>query len=60
MTEIKDIKLYNIEEAAKLIGVCKRTMHTYIKAGRIKARKIGGRWTLTEKSIAEFLTGTDN
>lgn len=60
MTEIlKDIKLYNIKETAEILGVTTRTLQTYIKNGRIKARKIGRGWKFTEQSISEFINGTD-
>lgn len=60
MTELKEIKLYNIKETAELLGVTTRTLQTYIKNGRIKARKIGRGWKFTEQSINEFVNGTDN
>lgn len=61
MTELlKDIKLYDIKQTAELLGVTTRTLQTYIKKGRIKARKIGGKWKFTESNIAEFLNGADN
>ena len=41
MTELREIKLYNIKQTAEILGVTTRTLQTYIKNGRIKARKIG-------------------
>lgn len=59
MTELKEIRLYNIKETAEILGVTTRTLQTYIKNGRIKARKIGRGWKFTEQSINEFINGTD-
>ena len=59
MSELKDIKLYNIKETAELLGVTPRTIQTYLKEGRIKGRKIGGSWRFTEQSINEFINGSD-
>lgn len=59
MTELKGIRLYNIKETAEILGVTTRTMQTYIKNGKIKARKIGRGWKFTENSIKEFINGTD-
>lgn len=59
MTELKEIRLYNIKETAEILGVTTRTLQTYIKNGRIKARKIGRGWKFTEQSINEFVNGTD-
>jgi len=60
MTELKEIRLYNIKETAEILGVTTRTLQTYIKNGRIKARKIGRGWKFTEQSINEFINGSDN
>ena len=56
---LQEIKLYNIKETAVLLGVSTRTLQTYIKQGRIKARKIGRGWKFTEQNINEFINGAD-
>lgn len=59
MTELREIKLYNIKQTAEILGVTTRTLQTYIKNGRIKARKIGRGWKFTEQNINDFINGTD-
>ena len=39
-----DFKLYSLEEISKIIGVTHRTAWNYVKAGKLKAVKIGGAW----------------
>ncbi len=58
--EINGIFFYEIKD---LIDVCKIgeiTIRRYIKKGKIKARKIQGRWLITKEHLNEFLTGADN
>jgi len=43
MQELKDIKFYEIKEVAKMLNVTSRTICNYIKSGKLKAVKIGGK-----------------
>lgn len=49
------VKLFNAEELADLLGVTTETARRYIKDGRIKARKIGTRYYVSEPNIKAFL-----
>jgi len=42
-------------EAARRIGVHKRTVIRWIWAGELKARPIGGRWAIEPRDLEEFL-----
>jgi len=55
--KITDLKLYNLHEMAKLLEVSERSIHTYIKTGKLKAVKIGGRWKSTEENLKKFING---
>lgn len=58
---ISDIKVYTTEEAIKVLKVTKRTLYNYIKAGQIKAIKVGRDWRITEDALKNFLeVGTEN
>ena len=50
-----DIKIYSLKEASKILGVTERTFHNYIKAGRVKVQKIGGKWIITEENLRKFI-----
>jgi len=43
------------QDAAKYIGVCKATLWSYIKAGKLTAHKISSRVTVIEKSELDAL-----
>jgi len=51
------IKLYNMQEASKILGVSERTLFTYIKSERLKANKIRGKWMITEDNLKKFIQG---
>jgi excisionase family DNA binding protein len=58
MKEILEVKLYNVEEAAALLGVTSQTVRKYIKRGRLQAQKIGRALYITEPNLRAFLNGT--
>lgn len=49
------VKLYNTTEVAELLGVTKETARKYISDGRIKAKKIGTRYYVSEEKLKAFL-----
>jgi DNA binding domain protein, excisionase family len=55
-----DIKVYTTEDALEILKVSQRTLYRYIKAGQIKAIKLGREYRITEEALREFLErGTD-
>ena len=58
--EINEIYFYEIKDLVDVCGISEITIRRYIKAGKIKARKIKGRWLITKAHLNEFLTGADN
>lgn len=50
-------KMYSLEEVAAILGVSVRTMHTYVKTGKIKAVKIGGSWKVSTSNLQKFIDG---
>lgn len=55
--EIMGQTVYTIDEAAAEFGVTVRTMHKYIKSGRVQGQKIGGAWHFTEDALKAFVRG---
>jgi len=47
-------KIYTLQETADLLKVSTRSVLRYIKAGRLKATKIG-QWRVSESALNEFL-----
>lgn len=60
MKDLESIKLYTLPQVAKIIGVTDRTAWNYVKAGKIKAVKIGGKWKISEDNLREFINGGTN
>ena len=56
-----DIKVYTTDEALEVLKVTRRTLYRYIKAGQIKAIRIGREYRITEDALKDFLErGTDS
>lgn len=55
----KEIKVYTILEVAKIFGVTRRSVYSWLKEGKIKAFKVGREWRFTEEALRDFMkTGT--
>ncbi len=46
--------LYSIEKVAELLDVHKKTVLRYIKEGKLKANKVGGRWRIHGNDLTDF------
>lgn len=55
--KIQSLQLYSLKEVAQLLDVTERTLHNYIKAGKLKGQKIGGRWKVSEENLKRFVNG---
>lgn len=51
------LELYNVKQVALLFGITERTVMNYIKDGRLKAAKIGGKWRFTKEELERFAKG---
>ena len=58
-TEIGKITLYSTDELSEKLNVTVTTLRRYIKNGNLKARKVGGRWFISEEALREFFKGSD-
>ena len=54
---MENFKLYTKKEVAEILGVTERTVWNYIKAGKIKATIIGGKWKITEENLKKYVEG---
>ena len=55
---MKEKEFYRAEELAELLDVNIMTIYRYIKAGRLKAHKIGRDFRIDKKSFKDFLKMT--
>lgn len=51
------IRLYTPEEVAAILQVTRRTVYSYIKAGRLSALKIGRNVRIPEDRLEQFIQG---
>lgn len=54
---LSDIRLYTLTEVEPILGVTHRTLLTYIKDGKLKGVKIGGKWKVSEDNLKKFING---
>ena len=48
---------YTLTELEPILGVTHRTLQSYIKGGRLKGVKIGGKWKVSEETLRKFING---
>jgi excisionase family DNA binding protein len=53
-----DLTLYTVKEVAIILKVTYRTVWNHIKAGKLKAGKIGREWKVTETDLKEFVNNS--
>lgn len=56
--KIEDMKLYTVQELSKLLDVTIIILREYIRQGKLREQKVGGKWIVTYDSLKEFLDGT--
>ena len=47
--------LYSVEKVAELLGIHQKTVLRYIKEGKLKANKVGGRWRIHGNDLSSFV-----
>lgn len=56
---MNDIRVYTLDEVAEILQLTKRTLYNYVKAGKLKAVKVGKYWRVSSENLQEFInTGT--
>lgn len=54
---IGKLKLFSVDDLAETLNVTKLTIRTYCREGRLRARKVGNRWFVSEESLREYFNG---
>lgn len=49
-----ELRVYTTEEIMGVLKVTKRTLYNYIKAGQLKAFKVGKEWRVTDEALRDF------
>ena len=57
--EILGIKMYRIHEVTEALGINIVTARRMFRQKRLRGRKIGGQWMISERSLMSYLHGED-
>lgn len=52
--KIGSLTLYSVDDLHEMLGISKLTLRTYIREGKIRGRKLGVSWFVTEDAIREY------
>jgi excisionase family DNA binding protein len=52
--KLGDLTLYTLKELSKKLNITTVTLRAYIKEGRLKGRKMGTRWYISEDALREY------
>lgn len=52
--KIGNLTLYSVDDLHDMLGVSKLTLRSYIRNGKIRGRKLGVSWYVTEDAIKEY------
>jgi len=59
--QIGSLILYSVDDLHEQLGLSKMTIRAYLREGKIRARKLGVKWYVTEEALREYFSepGTD-
>ncbi len=49
------MKIYTVEDLIPILQVSRKAVRAYIAEGKLRGRKVGKRWLVTEESLRKFL-----
>jgi len=55
MVNILEKSYYNVSELVEILKVSSFTIREYLKAGKLRGRKIAKQWLVSEKELEDFL-----
>ena len=54
---VSGVTLYDVKEVADMLKSTEATIRTYFREGKLKGRKINGRWRVSEENLTRFING---
>lgn len=57
--KIGDLKLYSVDDLHELLGISKMTIRAYLREGKLRGRKMGVKWFVTEEALRDYFDGPD-
>ncbi len=58
--KIGNIKMYDSKEISELIGLTEQSVRMYFRTGKLKGKKIGKNWFISNKDLKEYLLSHEN
>ncbi|MGM0505592.1 MAG: helix-turn-helix domain-containing protein, partial [Bacteroidota bacterium] len=55
---VGDLTLYSIDDLHELLGVSKVTLRMYLREGKLRGRKLGVKWFVTEEALRDYFDGS--
>ena len=52
---MSELKVYTLNEVSEILKVTKRSLYNYIKAGTLRAVKVGKDWRVSEDNLKDFI-----
>lgn len=52
--QVGDLVLYSVDDLHEKLGLSKMTIRAYLREGKIRARKLGVQWYVTEEALREY------
>ena len=52
--QVGDLTLYSVDDLNRQLGLSKLTIRTYLREGKIRGRKLGVKWYVTEEALREY------
>ncbi len=52
--KIGQLTLYSIDDLHEMLGISKMTLRAYLREGRVRGRKLGVSWFVTEDALREY------
>lgn len=52
--QIGSLILYSVDDLHEKLGLSKMTIRAYLREGKIRARKLGVQWYVTEEALREY------
>jgi excisionase family DNA binding protein len=56
---IGNIEIIDVEELASILEVSQLTIRTYIRQGKLSAKKIGGKYWISDEALREYFRVQD-
>lgn len=54
---LNTLMLFTLKDVEPILGVSHRTLLNYVKSGKIKATKVGGKWKVSTANLVAFING---